>query len=87
VSGGLELRLFKGWSLAYEVQRDLEARLDLRQTTSLIYQDDCMFVQLGYDRSETRNSVIGPTNSVRIRIGLATLGDIGREDGVNRQMR
>jgi LPS-assembly protein len=69
--------LTKHWGVGANVSRDLEhsdfpvAQLDL------IYQDDCIRVDVLYTHDETYVKSIGPSNAITFRLTLATLGDTG----------
>jgi LPS-assembly protein len=79
LTGGLGVRVTQNWSIGYNVRRDLALERNLRQDASLTFTDDCTFVQLIYSRSDVQNGPIGRSDSVRIRFGLATLGNFGRD--------
>ena len=40
----------------------------------LIYQDECIRVDVLYTRDETDSNVLGTSNSITVRVGLSTLG-------------
>jgi LPS-assembly protein len=40
------------------------------------YQDECTLLDIVYERENTRNRTLGPSDSIRVRLTLATLGDI-----------
>ena len=58
------------------------AVVDLTQDTwrrgeiGLRYQDECTLLDIVYERENTRNRTLGPSSSIRVRLTLATLGDI-----------
>ncbi len=66
--------LTRHWGLGGIVSRDLKnydfpiAQLDL------IYQDECIRVDVLYTRDETDSNVLGTSNSITVRVGLSTLG-------------
>jgi LPS-assembly protein len=64
--------------LGYAVRRDLDSAVNLSQEAHLTYQDNCTFVEFAYSRNETYDRALGPTEGFQIRIGLSTLGVIGR---------
>lgn len=74
----LGYRLTDRVQFAYAVRRDLDSAINLSQEAHLTYQDDCTFVEFVYSRSETSDRALGPTEGFQIRIGLSTLGVIGR---------
>jgi LPS-assembly protein len=79
-----ELTLNLGYTITnrfrvgYAVRRDLDSAVNLSQEAQLTYQDDCTFVEFAYSRNETYDRALGPTEGFQIRIGLSTLGVIGR---------
>ncbi len=75
---GLGARLTRNWAVGYGLRRDIENDRNVRQDGTLTFTDDCTFVQLIYTRDETRDRILGPSDSVRIRFGFSTLGSFGR---------
>jgi LPS-assembly protein len=45
-----------------------------------LYKDECTRLEIVYQREETFNRTLGPSDSVLIRLSLATLGDAGYRD-------
>jgi LPS-assembly protein len=75
---GLGFRVNRNWSVGYGLRRDIENNRNIRQDGTLTFTDDCTFIQLLYTRSDTNDRLLGPSDSVRIRFGFATLGSFGR---------
>ncbi len=71
--------------IGYGLRRDLDSAINLSQEMSLIYQDDCTFVELVYTRNETFDRLLGPTEGFQIRIGLSTLGMFGSAGALGKQ--
>ena len=46
----------------------------------LLYRDECTRLEIVYQREETYNRTLGPSDNVLIRLTLATLGDAGYTD-------
>jgi LPS-assembly protein len=67
--------------LSYAVRRDLDSAVNLSQEAHLTYQNNCTFVEVAYTRNATYDRALGPTEGFQIRIGLSTLGMIGRVIG------
>jgi LPS-assembly protein len=80
ISADVGVRLEGGWSVSGGFRRDLDSDTNLQHRVAVIYQDDCSFLELAYTRSETFDRRLGPSEGVRIRVGLTTLGVIGGGD-------
>jgi LPS-assembly protein len=61
------------WGFVVDVTRDLDQHLWRRSEIGILYQDDCTRAELVYQRNET--GLLGPTDSVFLRLSLATLGN------------
>ena len=62
------------WGVGANVSRDLsESKWPLAQL-DLIYQDECIRVDVLYTHDDSYSNVIGASNSITFRIGLSTLG-------------
>ena len=59
--------------LAYGV-RDQEAGVWRRRDLGVFYEDECTLLEVVYEREETFNRTLGPSESVRVRLVLNTLG-------------
>ena len=62
------------WGVSGIVSRDLQGNVFPIAQLDLIYQDECIRVDVLYTRDETYGNVIGNSNSITFRIGLSTLG-------------
>jgi LPS-assembly protein len=69
--------LARGWRMQFGLTRDLDSDINLIQDIRAIYEDDCTFLEIAYERRETQRGDIGPDESVQIRIGLRSLGVLG----------
>ncbi len=67
----------KRWGLGVNASRDLQRGVWPAAQFSLIYQDDCIRIDLVYSHDGTYDRAIAPSNSVSIRLTLATLGGSG----------
>ncbi|MDQ0464063.1 LPS-assembly protein [Caulobacter ginsengisoli] len=57
--------------------RDIENDVWRRQEFGVMYKDDCLDMAVVWVHEETFNRTLGPSDSVVIRLKLATLGDKG----------
>jgi LPS-assembly protein len=78
LSTTLNYAMTSRFRVQYGLRRDLDSDTNLSQEAHLIYQDDCSFIEFVYSRNETYDRALGPTEGFQIRIGLSTLGGIGR---------
>lgn len=67
----------KHWGLGVNASRDLVRGAWPAGQLSLIYQDDCIRIDLIYAHNGAYERSIAPSNSVSIRLTLATLGGSG----------
>ena len=65
----------KNWGFSITALRDLQQKLTPQSQFALIYRDDCIRVDVVYTHDETFAAAIGSSNSVTVRLTLATLGD------------
>ena len=75
-----EFQLTDTYSFVYGRQRDITDDRDVRHTFGLAYEDDCSRFELAFERSESIDRRLGPTDSLRFRFSLKTLGDFGTND-------
>ncbi len=78
-SGALTVKLFDNWSTRYTLFRDIDQRVNRRQTLSLIYNDDCTRIELIYNKDNNNLGLIGNSEGFGIRVSLLTLGDFAPE--------
>ena len=55
---------------------DLTSDTWRRGELGIRYQDECTLLDIVYERENTFNRTLGPSDSIRVRLTLATLGDI-----------
>ena len=60
--------------------RDLEADVQRYSELGVVYQDECVRLELVYERDNTQNRALGPSDSVALRLTIATLGGVGYRD-------
>jgi LPS-assembly protein len=64
----------RNWGLGINTTRDLQAKIWPVTQFSLIYRDECIRIDVVYTHDATIHSNITPSNSITIRLNLATLG-------------
>ncbi len=69
--------VLKNWGVSVNATRDLRLKTFPAAQIGLVYRDECIRVDLIYTRDETYRAAIGASNSIGIRLTLATLGDTG----------
>jgi LPS-assembly protein len=65
------------WGVTFRGVRDLERDVWRRQELGALYRDDCLEMAVVWVHEETFNRTLGPSDSLQIRLTLATLGDKG----------
>lgn len=80
VQGAGEVYLSKTWGLTFAGVRDLQNKVWRTREIGLLYRDECTRLEVVYQREETYNRSLGPSDNVLIRLTLATLGDAGYTD-------
>ncbi len=65
------------WGVSGIAVRDLRLKTLPYSQVSLIYRDECVRVDVIYARDETYRAAIGASNSISVRLTLATLGATG----------
>ena len=65
----------KNWGVSANAVRDLRLKTLPYAQVGLIYRDECVRVDVIYARDETYRAAIGASNSIGVRLTLATLGD------------
>jgi LPS-assembly protein len=69
-----EVMLTRNWGIIAFGSRDIEQDVFRRGELGLLYQDDCVRLEIVYEREETFNRTLGPSEGVTVRLSLATLG-------------
>ena len=80
VEGGAEFFFTKHWGLGLSGTRDLQADAWRLRDISLIYKDECIRVQVIYQHQDTIQGQLGASDTVLLRLTLATLGAEGYRD-------
>ena len=64
------------WGVSANVSRDMQQNVFPIAQVGLVYDNECVRVDVLYTRDETFSNVIGSSNSITFRISLSTLGGI-----------
>ncbi|MDP1737723.1 MAG: LPS assembly protein LptD [Caulobacter sp.] len=72
-----EVMISGNWGVTFAGVRDVEADVWRRQEFGPFYRDDCLDMAVVWVHEETYNRSLGPSDSVILRLTLATLGDKG----------
>lgn len=77
VEGGGEALLVGNWGFTFRGHYDLRDDKWRRSEIGLLYQDECLRLEVVYERNDTRVGALKPSESVFLRLNLATLGNAG----------
>ena len=80
LEGAAEVYFTKHWGLGVSGVRDLEFNAWRLRDISLIYKDECIRVQVIYQHQDTIQGQLGASDTVLLRLTLATLGAEGYRD-------
>ncbi|MBI5939110.1 MAG: LPS-assembly protein LptD [Caulobacterales bacterium] len=72
-----EVMIAGNWGVTFAGVRDVEGDIWRRQEFGGLYRDDCLDLAVVWVHEETYNRSLGPSDSVILRLTLATLGDKG----------
>ncbi|MDP1632023.1 MAG: LPS assembly protein LptD [Caulobacter sp.] len=72
-----EVMIAGNWGVTFAGVRDVENDVWRRQEIGGVYRDDCLDLAVVWVHEETYNRSLGPSDSVVLRLTLATLGDKG----------
>lgn len=75
-----DVLLAKHWGIVVYGSRDLHNGIWSRRDIGLLYQDECTRLELVYHHEANFKRLGGPSNSLQIRLTLATLGEQGYRD-------
>jgi len=75
---GATLNLTRNWGISASSSQDLETGVWPFSQVSVFYQDECIRLDLMFTHDETFARTIVPSDSIRLRLTLATLGGQGR---------
>lgn len=62
------------WGFTVRGVRDVERDVWRRQEVGALYKDDCLDLRVVWVHEETFNRQLGPSDSVQVRLSLATIG-------------
>lgn len=77
IEGAGEFFVTKHWGVSLVGVRDLQVSSWRVRDVGLIYMDDCIRVEVVYQHEDTQIGRLGKSDSVFVRLKLATLGDEG----------
>ncbi len=84
VEAGGEVLVTRNWGFTFRGHFDIETDNWRRSELGLLYQDECLRLELVYERNDTRVGALKPSESVFFRLNLATLGNAGYRDNDRR---
>lgn len=84
IEGAGEVFITKRWGVSADAVRDLQTQTWRRRAGGIVYRDECLRFELLYQRDN--NPLLGErsSQSVVVRLTLATLGDAGYRNYANR---
>nr|WP_070959556.1 LPS assembly protein LptD [Hyphomonas sp. Mor2] len=87
-----DFKVTDNYFFLYGLSRDISGRVDsqgslsdprdISQSIGVAYEDDCSRFEVSFERSEAIDRTLGPTDSIKFRFALKTLGGLG-SDNVN----
>ncbi|MCR9224893.1 MAG: LPS assembly protein LptD [Hyphomonas sp.] len=85
-----DFKVTDNYYFLYGLSRDISGRVnsagalsdprDISQSIGLAYEDDCSRFEVSFERSEALDRTLGPTDSIKFRFALKTLGGLGSND-------
>ncbi|MBB4082726.1 LPS-assembly protein LptD [Brevundimonas lenta] len=69
--------VYGNWGVAASAIADMERDIVTRSEVGLLFDDDCFRFELGWRRDNTRVQPTGPSETIYIRLNLATFGGTG----------
>lgn len=73
-------RIDDRWSAIISQQRNITDNLDIRLQAGLAYYDECSYFSLAYERSNTLDRSLGPSESIQFRFVLTGLGGVAGDE-------
>ena len=73
-------RLSDSFSVSYSQQRDIQEGFNTARVVGLSYHDECSVFSIGYERRDSRDRDLGPSESITFRFTLRTLGAFGSSE-------
>lgn len=71
------LLVTRNWGVTGGAVYDVANSVARFSSIGLLYVDECVTLEIVYERENTINRAIGPNDSVSVRLTLATFGDVG----------
>lgn len=72
-----EVNVTENILVLFELQREFEQDINIRQAFGFAFEDDCSRFELVYERQGTQNRELGPSESIVFRFGFKTIGELG----------
>lgn len=82
-----DFKVTDNYYFLYGLSRDISGRVnsqgvlsdprDISQSIGVAYEDDCSRFEMLFERSEAIDRTLGPTDSIKFRFALKTLGGLG----------
>ena len=73
-------KLSDRFSVQYAQQRDIQSGFNTARVVGVSYSDDCSVFTVGYERRDSRDRDLGPSESITFRFTLRTLGAFGSSE-------
>jgi LPS-assembly protein len=80
IEAATDIFVTKNWGFSVVGIRDLQENAWRLGELGVIYKDDCIRVEVVWQRQDTTEGQLGPSNAVFLRLKLATLGEQGYND-------
>lgn len=74
ISGAITINILNNWRGRYRAAHDLSQNVTRSQTLSLIYHDDCTYVEFFYQNRQNNLGIIGNDARFGIRLAISTFG-------------
>jgi len=71
------VQIYGNWGVTFRGVRDLERDVWRREEFGPMYRNQCLDFAVVWVHEETFNRTVGPSDSIQVRLTLATLGDKG----------
>jgi LPS-assembly protein len=70
-----EVFVLKNWGFSAYGAREFTSGVWRQADFGIVYRDECIRVEILYNRNDTNNGVLGPSQGVGFRLSLATFGN------------
>jgi len=70
-----EVFFLKNWGISAYGAREFETGVWRQADFGIVYRDECIRVEILYNRNDTNNGVLGPSSGIGFRLSLATFGN------------